>query len=348
MLNFNQFRVFYYAAKNLNFTAAAGELFITQPAVTSQIKSFEEFCNLKLFKKRGRRIYLTDEGKSLYACAVKIFKYEKEIENIIDDMRELKRGILSLGTAKTYARYFMPLMISTFHKNYPNIKIQLNEGSSLDMINSLLDFKIEVAVIARSEDISQVYFCPFSREEMVVIVSTDHHLRNKKAICFKDLSAEPFIMKEKGSGTRKLVEELFEAEQCTPDLLMETSNTEFIKQLVQRGEGVSFVVREAVTAELKEEQLATVPLKGPKVYLDVNIAFLKDQVLSPPAKAFVDTLIGLKSEDMHPMGIGLMMSKMLAQRKEGQRQARQKDRAKSHRVTHTQKKHDPFEPGPRR
>ena len=210
MLNFNQFRVFYYAAKNLNFTVAAGELFITQPAVTSQIKSFEEFCNLKLFKKRGRRIYLTDEGKSLYAHAAKIFKYEKEIEHIIDDMRELKRGILSLGTTKAYARYFMPLMITTFHKNYPNIKIQLNEGSSLDMIHSLLDFKIEVAVIARAEDNTEVHFFPFSREEMAVIVSSDHLLSRKKTITFKDLSAEPFIMKEKGSGTRKLVEELFE------------------------------------------------------------------------------------------------------------------------------------------
>jgi DNA-binding transcriptional LysR family regulator len=126
-------------------------------------------------------------------------------------------------------------------------------------------------------------------------------------------------MKEKGSGTRKLVEELFEAEQCTPDTLMETSNTEFIKQLVQRGEGVSFVVREAVAAELKEKKLIAVPLKGPTVYLDVNIAYLKDQVLSPPARAFVDTLIGLKSDDLHPMGIGLMMAKMLAQRKQEQR-----------------------------
>ena len=319
MLNFNQFRVFYYAAKNLNFTAAAGELFITQPAVTSQIKSFEEFCNLKLFKKRKRRIYLTDEGKSLYDCAAKIFKYEKEIENIIDDMRELKRGILSLGTTKAYARYFMPLMISTFHKNYPNIKIQLNEGSSLDMIHSLLNFKIEVAVIARTENNPEVHFFPFSREEMAVIVSRDHHLSRKKAITFKDLSAEPFIMKEKGSGTRQLVEELFEAEQCTPDILMETSNTEFIKQLVQRGEGVSLLVREAVTEELKGKRLAAVTLKGQKVYLDVNIAYLKDQVLSPPARAFVDTLIGLKSDDLHPMGIGLMMAKMLAQRKEEQR-----------------------------
>ena len=319
MLNLNQFRVFYYAAKNLSFTAAASELFISQPAVTAQIKSFEEYCSLKLFKKRGRHIYLTDEGRSLYDYATRIFKYEKEIENIIDDLRELKRGILSLGTSKAYARYFMPLMISTFRKNYPNIKIHLNEGSSLDMIFSLLDFKIEVAVIARTEEHPGLHFLPFSREEMVVIVSNDHHLRRKKAITFKDLASEPFIMKEKGSGTRKLVDELFEAEQCTPEILMETSNTEFIKQLVQRGEGVAFVVREAVAAELEEKKLAAVPLKGSKVYLDVNIAYLKDQVLSPPARAFVDTLIGLKSDDMHPMGIGLMMAKILAQRKEAQR-----------------------------
>ena len=234
-------------------------------------------------------------------------------------MRELKRGVLSLGTTKAYARYFMPLMITTFHKSYPNIKIQLNEGSSLDMIHSLLDFKIEVAVIARTEDHPEINFLPFSQEEMAVIVSTDHPLSRKKAITFKDLSAEPFIMKESGSGTRKLVEELFEAEQCTPDILMETSNTEFIKQLVQRGEGVSFVVREAVDAELIEKKLIAVPLKGSTVYLDVSIAYLKGQVLSPPTRAFVDTLIGLKSDDLHPMGIGLMMAKMLTQRKEEQR-----------------------------
>ena len=319
MLNFNKFRVFYYAAKNLNFTAAAGELFITQPAVTAQIKSFEEFCNLKLFKKKGRKIYLTDEGRSLYEYATKIFKYEKEIEAVIDDMRELKRGILSLGTTKAYARYFMPLMITSFHKNYPNIKIQLNEGSSLDMIYSLLDFKIEVAVIAKAEDTPEVHFFPFSQEEMAVIMAMGHPLTKKKEISFTDLANLPFIMKEKGSGTRKLVEELFEVEKCTPNILMETSNTEFIKQLVQRGEGVSFVVKEAVAAELKENKLTTVPLRGPKAYLDVSIAYLKEQVLSPPARAFVDTLIGLKSEDLHPMGIGLLMAKILSQRKEEQR-----------------------------
>ena len=315
MLNFNQLRVFYHAAKNLNFTAAAGELFITQPAVTFQVKNFEEYCNLKLFKKRGRKIYLTDEGRVLYEYADKIFKYEKEIENVIDEMREFKRGILSLGTTKTYARYFMPLMITTFHQNYPNIKIQLNEGSSLDMIHSLLDFRNEVAVIAKATDHPDVNFSPFSKEEMVVIVAPGHHFIRKQAVTFKDLANEPFIMKEKGSGTRKLVEKLFSNENCTPDILMETSSTEFIKQLVERGEGISFLVRESVAAEIKEKKLAQVTLKGRRFFLDVSIAYLKGQVLSPPARAFVDTLTRLRTEDIDPMGIGALMARILAQRR---------------------------------
>jgi len=312
MLNFNQLRVFYYAAKNLNFTAAAQDLFITQPAVTAQIKAFEADCNLKLFKKRGRRVYLTDEGKVLYAYAKKIFEFEKEIENAIGDMKELKRGILRLGTTKTYARYFMPFIISSFRKAYPEIKIHLDEGSSLDMIHSLLDIKNEVAIIAKAEDNPEVNFIPFSQEEMVIILPFNHPLSKKGKISFFDLADEPIIMKETGSGTRKLVNELYAQNNYNPNVLMETSNTEFIKQLVQRGDGISFLVKEAVALELSQKKLAFASLKGNKIFLDVSIAYLKDQHLSKPAKAFVDILIKLKPADMPFNGIGSLRVKMLA------------------------------------
>jgi DNA-binding transcriptional LysR family regulator len=315
LLNLNQLRVFYHAAKNLNYTVAAGELFITQPAVTAQMKAFEESCNLKLFRKKGRSLFLTDEGRTLFGYAEKIFKYEKEIESAIEDMHELKRGVLSVGTTKAYARYFMPLMLSSFHESYPDIKIQLNEGSSLDMTNSLLDFKNEVAVIAKAAEVPEVNFVPFSKEEMAVIVAPGHPLTRKKAVSFKDLAHEPFIMKENGSGTRKLVENAFALVDCEPNILMETSNTEFIKELVQRGDGISIVVKEAAALELSEKKLAQVPLKNPQIYLDVSIAYLKDQHLSPPARAFVNTLTKLRAEEIDPMGIGALMAKILAQRR---------------------------------
>jgi len=96
---------------------------------------------------------------------------------------------------------------------------------------------------------------------------------------------------------------------------METSNTDLIKQLVERGEGISFLVRESVAVEIKEKKLAQVALKGRNIFLDVSIAYLKGQVLSPPARAFVDTLKGLRAEDIDPMGIGALMVRILAQRR---------------------------------
>jgi DNA-binding transcriptional LysR family regulator len=294
---------------------AASELFITQPAVTAQMKAFEDACDLKLFRKKGRNLILTDEGRELYGYAEKIFKYEKEIESAIADMHQLKRGVLSLGTTKAYARYFMPVMLASFHDNYPDIKIQLYEGSSLEMTNGLLEFKNEVAVIAKAADLSGVNFFPFSKEEMAVIAAPGHPLTDKDSVSFKELAEEPFIMKENGSGTRKLVEQSFKKANCKPNILMETSNTEFIKQLVQRGDGISIVVKEAVAIELGEGKLAQVPLKSPQIYLDVSIAYLKDHPLSPPAKAFVDTLTNLRAEEIDPMGIGAMMAKILAQRR---------------------------------
>ena len=317
MINFNQIRIFYYVAKNLNFTRAAQELFISQPAVTVQIKAFEDFCGLKLFKKRGRTTWLTDEGRTLFNFAKTVINIEKEIENTLDDMRKLKQGILKIATTKAYARYFMPLMLSSFHAKYPDIKIELNEGSSLDMTRSLLDFKNEVGIIAKAGDIPGIRLIPFSREEMALVMSPEHPWAKRKLISVKELAAEPFIMKEIGSGTRRLVDRLFAKKKYRPNTLMETSSTEFIKQLVQRGEGVSFLVKAAVVAEIKEQKLATVSLKDRIEYLDVSIAYLKNQPLSLPAKAFINILKELKPDPnlSSPEGIGMLLARMLVQRR---------------------------------
>jgi DNA-binding transcriptional LysR family regulator len=316
MLNFNQLRVFYVAAKHLNFTSAAAELCISQPAVTAQVKAFEAFCQLKLFQKRGRRLYLTDEGRVLYEYAGHIFGHEQKIETVIEEMLKLERGLLRLGTTKAYARYFMPLLLSRFHRIYPHIKINLDEGSSKDMILSLVSLKNEVVVIARAIDHPEVAFMPLSKEEMTIIAAPDHRLARKKTVTFSDLAREPLIMKERGSGTRKVVDELFATQGCKPEILMETSNAEFIKELVQRGEGISFLVKAAVAAELKEKKLVQVALQGPTLHLDVSLAYLRKLALSPPARAFADLLGDLQSEYMHPQGIGLLMAKMLAHRGE--------------------------------
>ena len=146
--------------------------------------------------------------------------------------------------------------------------------------------------------------------------SSDHPLARNNDIAFSDLATEPVIMKETGSGTRKVVDELFEMQGYKPEILMEISNAEFIKELVQRGEGISFLVKATVATELKEGKLAQAAFKAPALHLDVSLAYRKNMTLSPPGKAFVDLLGDLQSEYMHPQGLGLLMAKMLSQRKD--------------------------------
>ena len=310
-MNLNQLRIFYHTAKNLSFTQAASELFITQPAVTAQIKGLEGFCSLKLFKKKGKRIHLTDEGSVLLEYAKAIFEHEKEIESAIEEMKELKRGTLRLGTTKTYARYFMPTMVSAFRERYPSIKIQLHEGSSSEMTQALVHFTIEVAVIAIAEDHPDVCFIPFSKEDLVVIAAPHHPLTMKRVASVQELSREPIIMKETGSGTRKVVNALFAREKCSPNILMETSSTEFIKQLVQRGEGISFLVRAAVARDLEEGRVAPIHLKDKELVLDVSIAYLISQHLSPPARGFLDILKDLSKADSPPQDIEGLMARIM-------------------------------------
>jgi DNA-binding transcriptional LysR family regulator len=315
VLNLNQLRAFYQVATSQNVSLAARRLFVSQPAVTAQVKLFEESCGLKLFKKKGRNLILTDEGKTLFSHAKKIFECEKKIEEAVSQMKELKKGNLKLGSARTYARYFLPFLLTGFRDAFPDIKIHLDEGSSREMIHSLIELKNEVVIIARTDDYPNIAYIPFSREELVLILSPHHRLASQDRIRFEQIAEEPIIMKDSGSGTRRLVDGLFSNKGVTPNVLMETGDAEIIKLLVQHGEGISFLVKEAVAVELQEKKLVSIPLEKDSIFLDVTIAYLKNQQLSPPAQAFLDSLKKLGTKKMRFQGMGALMTKMLAEGK---------------------------------
>ncbi len=312
MLNFNQLRAFYHAAKSQHFTKAAKELFITQPAITAQIKSLESACNLTLFRKKGRKLYLTNEGRILYEQVSKVFEYEKEIEKTISGLLNLSVGVLRVGTTKTYARYLMPSLVSRFLKIHPDIKIVVNEGTSKDMILDLLEFRNDVAIMSKVVARDEVSYTPFRREELVLILPPSHSLAGLETIAFKQIAKEPIIMKELGSGTRQEVNALFEVNECSPNILMESGNIELIKQLVMQGQGISFLVGAGVADEVAAGKLATVQLKGYQAALDVNIAYLRDQQLSLPARAFVSMLEELHTHDLPREDIGTLVGRILA------------------------------------
>jgi len=291
VLNFNQLRVFCEAARCQNFSQAARNLCVTQPAVTGQIRALEGALGLKLFKKRGRRMILSEAGALLFQQAREVFELEKKMERLVAEVRELKRGLLKVATTKTYARYLMPGLISQFRAAYPDVKVILDEGSSLDVCRSLLELRNELAVVALAEEFKGLTYVPFRQEEVVLFAAPGHPLaRLRRGITFGDLEGQLIIFKEEGSTTHALLRQTFADRGFAPNVLLETGNLEFIKEMVEKGEGVSFLVRSAIVQELAEGRIQVIPIRDQDLALEVYIAYLDDGDLSPAARAFLQIL----------------------------------------------------------
>jgi DNA-binding transcriptional LysR family regulator len=254
------------------------------------VRFLEELCGFKLLLRKGHSVHPTEEGKIIFEYAKKVFQVEREIENTIDELRRLKKGTLRLGTARTYKRYFLPYIINFFHKSYPNIKVVLDEGSSLEMIQSLKENRNHLAIISRPVENVELRFLPLCYEDVVLIFSPGHPFSGRNSISIHELVDQSIIMKEPGSGTRRLIEDLFRRYGLKLKILMETSDAETIKKLVELNEGVSFLVRMAVKDELKKGTLASAPIKGERIVLEISVGFPGKTKPSPCADAFLALL----------------------------------------------------------
>jgi DNA-binding transcriptional LysR family regulator len=294
VINFNQLRAFHEAARLQNFSAAARSLRVTQPAVTAHVRALETSLGVRLFRRRGRKMVLTEAGAILYRQAHEVFEIERAMERAVNEVRSLERGALTLGTTKTYARYLMPPVITRFHSRYPGVRVVLGEGSSLDMCRSLLDLRNELAVVARVEGVRGIRFTPFRQERIVLVAAPSHPLAERGSLEFEELGEWPIIMREEGSGIQAVTRACFDERGVVPHVLVETGNVEFIKEMVESGEAVSFLVEAAARAELEDGRLLALEIEDQDLTLDVNIAYLDEDSLSPAATAFLDLLMAEK------------------------------------------------------
>jgi len=308
MLNLNQLRAFYEMARTLNFSVAAERLCVTQPAVSKQVKCFEEFCDLRLFVKKRKKVFLTDEGKKVFIYAAKIFELERQVEEVIIGLKNLRHGSLRIGTTKTYARWFIPPLLSIFQIKCPNVIIELDEGSSSDMCRSLTEFKNSLVIVAKTENDPDITFTPLMVEEVVLIASPNHTFSEKGFINFYNLIDTPIIMKELGSGTRKLIEKHFLKWNIKPNIVAQTSNMDFIKQMVKQNKGLSFVVRGAVEQELADGQLVAISIEKTTLLLEIYVAYLNEYELPYAAQSFFEFVISSTNRKQLPLGMKAVIS----------------------------------------
>jgi DNA-binding transcriptional LysR family regulator len=293
-INLNHLRIFYHAAKERNLTKAAEALFVTQPAVTMQIKALEQYLEAALFRKRGKFLELTEEGTVLYQYAEKIFGIVDEMEHTFKGFASLTQGSLVIGTTRSFAKHLMPGLLSRYQEKFPGIKVSLEVGSSREIAEGVAAFRYDLGLIGRIPLPGKVNAVPYRPEEFCVVASPDHRLAKKGVVSWQDLQNEPIIIREPGSGSRHFMLSFLASHGVKPSVLVEAGSVEFIKEYVIQGQGISFLYKPEVEAEVKMGLLKPLQLVEGPIHIETIIVVPDGVTLSPPSKAFLEQVDRLR------------------------------------------------------
>jgi len=255
--------------------------------VTKHIKELERKVGIGLIEKRRGGFALTEVGKNLFKYTHKISSHLMKIENLLENLRKDYYGILRIGTTESYSKGLMPKLLSGFQTSFPFIKIALDVGNSEEIEQSLLVYKNDLGLIAGTKISPRFESIPFLEEELVVIISPSHPLAKKRTVSLRELERYPLIIRAKGSTTRRILLQAFKEVGIHPSLLIEAGSSEFIKQWVSEGKGISLIVKRAVEDEERRKIIKTIPLSE-RLYLQVAFLYLKEARSNPAIKTFLN------------------------------------------------------------
>jgi DNA-binding transcriptional LysR family regulator len=289
----HQLRVFEATARHSSFTKAAEELYITQPTVSTQVKQLTKAVGLPLFEQIGKRLYLTEAGRSLLATCQEIFDKLDNFEMTIADLKGTRQGRLKLGVITT-AKYFVPRLLGAFCQQYPGIDIALEVTNHQKLQERMLNNEDDLYILSqKSEDID---LCsePFAENPIVVIARRNHHLAGKKNIPIEELNDEAFIMRESGSGTRQAVQRLLNEHQVSVRVRLELGSNEAIKQAIAGGLGISALSQHTLISDAGE--LTILDIQNFPISRYWYVSHLAGKQLSVIAQAFRQYLLVTSKE----------------------------------------------------
>ncbi len=289
-VTFRQLQVFESIARNGGFTAAAEELFLTQPTVSMQIKKLTDTIGIPLFEQLGKRIYLTEAGQELLTASRKITEAFDHFDMKIADMKGIKQGNLRLSSVTT-AEYLAPRMLGKFSQHYPGIKVFLeitNRERVLQRIEQNMD---DLYIVGQPPDDIELNIIPFLKNPLVVLAPAKHPLAKKKNIPLETLSKEKFVMREPGAGTGVALTKLREQTGISFEISMVLGSNEAIKQAVIGGLGLSVLSKFALKHEIQTGELVILDVQSFPLKYNWYIVYPKGKQLSIVAQRFLDFLL---------------------------------------------------------
>ena len=289
-LTFRQLQVFEAAATHLNFSLAAKQLFLSQPAVSMQIKLLETSIGLPLFEQIGKQIHLTEAGRELLQYSRNISQQLKEMDALFSEMKGLEHGRLDISVVST-ANYFMPQLLVKFIHLHPKIQVGLHVANRDAVIKQLTENSTDLAIMGLPPEGTEMLSQSFMQNPLVVIAAPSHPLAKLKNIQPQQLALETFLLREQGSGTRDVVERFFAGHRMKLPSHMEMDTNEAVKQSVQAGMGLGIISRHSIEMELETGRLQVLNVLHFPIVRHWHIVHLKNKRLSTAAQAFQKFLL---------------------------------------------------------
>jgi len=289
-LTFRQLKVFEAVARNLNYTNAAKELHLSQPAVSMQIKQLEEQIDTPLIEKLGKKLYLTEMGLVMQDYARNTMQQLVDLEETVDQMKSMKRGHLKIAVAST-ANHFVIRLIARFAKVYPKISISLDVTNRSSLLELLEKNECDFVIMGSPPDGHSLQSAPFLENPLVVVANPHHYLADKEHVSLEELSKEDFVVREQGSGTRSAAKRFFTEHDLNFKTKMNMSNNRAIKHAVEEGLGLAIVSVHTLEIELKAKTLKVLNVEGFPIFRNWYVVQREGKRLSPIAKVFNDYIM---------------------------------------------------------
>jgi DNA-binding transcriptional LysR family regulator len=289
-LTLQQLRLFEAVARHRSFTRAAEELYLTQPAVSIQVSRLEEGIGAPLLEQVGKRIYLTAAGREVYQTARDVLSRLAALEDALANQNGQIRGALQLSVVTT-GKYLLPHLLGAFVRKYPQVTPRLAVTNRAQVIERLRSNVDDLVVMGQVPQDIAVVARPFLEDVLVMVAHPEHPLAHERHIALERLLAERFLVREPGSGTRMIMDQLFAARNLRIEPYMELGSSEAIKQGVEAGLGISVLSVHSLHLELSGGYLVMLDVEQFPLKRQWYVVSLKGKKVSLTAQTFIDFLI---------------------------------------------------------
>ena len=259
-ITLRQLEVFAEVLKSGSTTQASVMLALSQSAVSAALTDLEGQLGVQLFDRVGKRLVVNEHGRLLYPRALALLEQTTEIEQLFRE----DNGAIRVYASSTIGNYILHAMIARYRQDFPDLPLELSVGNSQDVINAVLDFRVDIGLIEGPCHSTEIISEPWLEDELVVFAAPSSPL-TKGPVTLEQLAASPWILRERGSGTRELVDYLLLSHLPRFQMAMELGNSEAIKHAVRHGLGISCLSRRVIAEQLQAGTLSEVPVPLPRL-----------------------------------------------------------------------------------